>query len=120
MSVFLRDTVQRNQPQLPSPNAHLMGEYSPDIPCIWQYHEDIRQHHEESQQQEADRLTPEMARPSLNSNYSTTNGNDNRTVPRSFSTNDNEHRYLRKRCGMLLAAFNAQQLTVTFKERTEV
>ncbi|KAK1028737.1 hypothetical protein LTS16_020326 [Friedmanniomyces endolithicus] len=36
-----------------------------------------------------------------------------------FSGNDDEHRYRRLRCGMLLAAFNSQPLSASMQDRTE-
>ena len=37
-----------------------------------------------------------------------------------FPANDDDHRYLRLRCGMLCAAFNAQPLSTSREERARL
>lgn len=57
-----------------------------------------------------------METPPSNSEYSTPSDQETANL-HYFPAYDDDHRYLRLRCGMLCAAFNAQPMTVSKEER---
>lgn len=67
-----------------------------------------------------DHLKAAMAFTASSSQYSTPPDDDaQQPAMQAFSAADNDHRYLRKRCAMLCAAFNSQPQTVSLQERSQ-